>query len=112
MLGKTRLTSEVAHELLSPQPQQAMAPLEAGQESRSFGCGTWNTEIPAASFKQDPAAAQVPPSEPLTPSSRSARPGSPCDKTLHFSPRKNPRSNSSLHATESLLQLFCGGNRV
>lgn len=38
--GESGLTSEVAHELLSPQPQQAMGPLEAGQESKSFSSET------------------------------------------------------------------------
>lgn len=112
MLGKTRLTSEVAHELLSPQPQQAMALLEAGQENRRFSCETWNTEIPAASLKPEPAAAQVLPSEPRTPAPALPGRGLRVTKQLHFSPCKNPRSNSSLHVTESLLQLFCGGNRV
>lgn len=55
--SKSRLTSEVGHELLSPQPQQAMGPLAAGRESRSFSSETWNTEIPAASPRSEPVPA-------------------------------------------------------
>lgn len=82
--GKSRLTSEVTRELLSPQPQQATGPLEADLESKSFSSETWNTEIPAASPKSEPAPAQVLPTELLTSSSRSARRIPLCDKTALF----------------------------
>jgi len=58
-MGKSGLSSKVAHELLSPQSQQAVGPLEAGQKSKSFSKETWNTEIPAASPKSESAPVWV-----------------------------------------------------
>lgn len=104
---KSRLTGEVAHGVLIPQPQQAMGLLEAGQESQSFSSESWNTEIPAASPKSEPAPARVLPTERPTSRSHSAPQVPPCHrKSFIF---LQVKLLTVFLRQQSRLPLFCGG---
>lgn len=85
---KSGLTSEAAHELLSPQPQQAMGQWEAGQEDKSFSSEAWNTEIPSVNPKSVPAQAWVLPAELQLPGPALPSRYLCATEQLHFPPRK------------------------
>ena len=79
--GRARLMSQVAHKVLSPQPQQDMAPVdESGMESKSISSETWNSESPDASLQSQPAPALVLSTELMTSPSLYDQQISLCDK--------------------------------
>lgn len=86
--GKSGLTSEVAHELLSPEPQQAMGPQETGQENKSFSSEAWNSEISPMNPKSVPAPAWVLPTGLQLPGAALPSRYLCATEQLHFPPSK------------------------